>query len=303
MKHRFIKKLLTMIIATTTIMSICSVGASASWVGQDTHMLYMRDYKYLTGWQVIDGKAYYFNEKGYRSYNGSDFINGKQYYFDQYGVANIKGWIEDNNGKWFYFNENGELLTNTTTPDGYNLDSDGSWIQNNTTNNVNSNNTTINNTNGIINNGSANNINVNNYYGNTNNNSNETKDTQNINLPFVMPTNWVKFNNTSYAINSRSPLIYQVKDTFGVNQNDIVVGLEEKFLEKTDLKYESKTYNGYKADCFEYLDVTQKGIQKFYNITIFNNDKVYNFTICGTKDNYETDKQDLENVLNSSLKF
>jgi len=33
------------------------------------------------------------------------------------------------NGKYYYFNERGYMLSNTTNPDGYTVDSNGAWIQ------------------------------------------------------------------------------------------------------------------------------------------------------------------------------
>lgn len=45
----------------------------------------------------------------------------------------MTGWNQID-GKWYYFSmeegsENGMLLKNTTTPDGYKVDADGVWIQ------------------------------------------------------------------------------------------------------------------------------------------------------------------------------
>ena len=42
------------------------------------------------------------------------------------------GWHQID-GKWYYFHEisdgtRGHLLTNTTTPDGYQVGADGAWI-------------------------------------------------------------------------------------------------------------------------------------------------------------------------------
>lgn len=207
------------------------------------------------------------------------------------GNSYSTGWKQID-GKWYYFNSNG-YMAHDTIVDGYKIDNNGVWIQNNTTNSNNINN-------GIINNGGTSNNNItNNYYDNTD----KKDENSTITLPITVPSNWTKITSTSYAINNRSPLIYQIKDTFGADKNDIVNGLELTLIEKSDLNYESKTYNGQKADCFEYLDTTKRGIEKFYNIIIFNQDKVYNFVICGTKDNYEADKQELETVLNNTLKF
>lgn len=38
------------------------------------------------------------------------------------------GWTEID-GTWYYFDENGWMLSDTTTPDGFFVGSDGSWIQ------------------------------------------------------------------------------------------------------------------------------------------------------------------------------
>lgn len=47
--------------------------------------------------------------------------------------ANTWQWIDGNNdgvAESYYFDGNGYLLTNTTTPDGYTVNADGAWIEN-----------------------------------------------------------------------------------------------------------------------------------------------------------------------------
>lgn len=39
----------------------------------------------------------------------------------------ITGWKEIN-GNWYCFNEKGEMLSNTITPDGYHVDENGVYI-------------------------------------------------------------------------------------------------------------------------------------------------------------------------------
>jgi len=39
------------------------------------------------------------------------------------------GWVLDNDGKWYYLGENGAMMTNGVTPDGYRVDADGKWIR------------------------------------------------------------------------------------------------------------------------------------------------------------------------------
>ena len=45
---------------------------------------------------------------------------------NQSGVMQT-GWVQVS-GKWYYFNQSGELLTNTKTPDGYYVNANGEWI-------------------------------------------------------------------------------------------------------------------------------------------------------------------------------
>ena len=80
------------------------VQNTGSWQSNSTGWWYQNaDGSYPANeWQQIDGSWYYFNESGYM-------------------VASI--WIGN-----YYLGENGAMLTNTTTPDGYVVGSDGAWI-------------------------------------------------------------------------------------------------------------------------------------------------------------------------------
>lgn len=78
--------------------------------------------KMVTGWFTdADGSRYYLSEK-------SDGTRGHMVI----GWNLIKG--ADGTERWYYFNmvsdgTKGKLLTNTTTPDGYQVDENGCWIQ------------------------------------------------------------------------------------------------------------------------------------------------------------------------------
>ena len=78
----------------------------ASWQSNSTGWWYQNaDGTYpVSQWQQINGIWYYFNESGYM-------------------VANV--WIGN-----YYLGDSGAMLTNTTTPDGYVVGSDGAWVQN-----------------------------------------------------------------------------------------------------------------------------------------------------------------------------
>lgn len=58
--------------------------------------------------------------------------NGYWYQNDDHSYpANTWQWIDSNNdgiAESYFFNENGYLLVNTTTPDGFTVDANGAWI-------------------------------------------------------------------------------------------------------------------------------------------------------------------------------
>ena len=93
-----------------------------------------------TGWAYLEWNGvtnwYYFNADGYMV-SGWQFINGNWYYL--YPVADgnqgymFTGWHQIN-GLWYYFSQEeatlGAMTADTTTPDGYQVNADGVWIQN-----------------------------------------------------------------------------------------------------------------------------------------------------------------------------
>jgi glucan-binding YG repeat protein len=66
----------------------------------------------LTGWvQTADGKWYFFE-------NNKNVNEGKM----------IIGW-RNVGGSWYYFTEDGSMLVDAITPDGYKVNTEGKWIQ------------------------------------------------------------------------------------------------------------------------------------------------------------------------------
>ena len=84
----------------------------------------------LAKWHKYDDLWYYFDLSGYMV-KGWQKINDKWYYFDdELGYAK-SGWQHINN-KWYYFDTADQsLLTNTVTPDGYTVNSNGEWVTSN----------------------------------------------------------------------------------------------------------------------------------------------------------------------------
>jgi hypothetical protein len=109
--RKSIKKILSLIIATTTIMGATIIPANAEWIHDSNGWWNTEGNSYSVGWRFIDNSWFYFGKNGYMQ----------------------TGWVNDN-GTWYYLNtvSNGSLgamLTNTTTPDGYKVNDKGVWIK------------------------------------------------------------------------------------------------------------------------------------------------------------------------------
>ena len=76
-----------------------------------------------TGWLNQAGKTYHLNASGAMD-TGWQQIGGAWYYFTPSGELMRNAWISGT----YYVNSQGVMLTNTTTPDGYRVGSDGRWI-------------------------------------------------------------------------------------------------------------------------------------------------------------------------------
>lgn len=94
---------------------------------------YSSDGENVTNYQTINNKLYRFGKNTAKLYigwytisgEGTDTISSWHY---SYPDGSIKeGWVQDG-GKWYYVNNNGAMLKNTTTPDGYKVNKKGEWI-------------------------------------------------------------------------------------------------------------------------------------------------------------------------------
>ena len=155
---------------------------TAGWQQRATQRQYYEDgLPLVQEWRLLDGKWYYFDDKGamaanrwvgsyylgkdgamlagtttpdgytvdgsgkwvagawqhdstgfwYRYASGAwprkqwEKINGKWYYFDDKGYMVANTWI----GNTYYVGQNGAMLVNTITPDGYVVDTKGKWVR------------------------------------------------------------------------------------------------------------------------------------------------------------------------------
>lgn len=111
MKNGFVKKLITSVIVSITLLTILPISASAEWRQNSNG-----------NWSYYDNgnlaKNTWFYDKSLR----------RSYHLDDNGIMQT-GWIQ-NNGNWYYLNSDGSLAKDTTI-NGYKVDSDGVWVQKN----------------------------------------------------------------------------------------------------------------------------------------------------------------------------
>ena len=79
----------------------------------------------VVGWVKDKGLWYYLNESGSMA-TGWVKDKGSWYYLDTAGAMKT-GWFTVS-GKWYYTYNSGDLLVNTTTPDGYRVNANGEWV-------------------------------------------------------------------------------------------------------------------------------------------------------------------------------
>lgn len=123
MMIKSIRKLLALAIVTTTILGTSAIGVNAEWKNNSdstwSNTEVTNDY---VGWKQVDSQWYYFKS----------------------GIMQT-GWVQDGSN-WYYLSSKGNMLSNTTTPDGFNVGNNGAWIQNITTNNTSNTSTSLENT-------------------------------------------------------------------------------------------------------------------------------------------------------------
>lgn len=78
---------------------------------------------------TIDGFEYWFDEKGHMATGWKTDDFGNWYYLrPSFGGMRKNCWMEEN-GKWYYFSEDGKMLKDAMTPDGYYVNGEGIWFE------------------------------------------------------------------------------------------------------------------------------------------------------------------------------
>ena len=79
-----------------------------------------------TSWRQIDGAWYFFNASGAMLTGWVQ--SGNDWYYLNPSGAMVTGWVQSGND-WYYMSPSGAMLSNTTTADGYRLDTSGRWVK------------------------------------------------------------------------------------------------------------------------------------------------------------------------------
>lgn len=124
-------------------------ATASGWINENGKRRYRKpDGTYVTdSWLTVDGETYYIDENGYMLTGGyapdGTYVNpsGKKVsykpgwfstdngwkYIQKNGYYAAATWIQDTDGKWYYFNIGAYMVTNADTPDGYHVDENGVW--------------------------------------------------------------------------------------------------------------------------------------------------------------------------------
>lgn len=92
-----------------------------------TFLVLLSGTAYAGQWKQDYGRWSYQESDGEYVQDGWKQIEGEWFYFDKDGWTTPNTWLEIG-GKWYYFDILSIMLHDTTTPDGYQVGSDGAWI-------------------------------------------------------------------------------------------------------------------------------------------------------------------------------
>ena len=108
-----------------------SSPTAAGWHQDTTGWYYIKSdgTRAANEWQTINGKEYWFDSNQYMATGWRQFVGGIWYYFQPDGSLAKNAWVQNSAGQWFYVGSTGEMLRNTTTPDGNYVNADGVWVQ------------------------------------------------------------------------------------------------------------------------------------------------------------------------------
>lgn len=99
-----------------------------TWINSDGQSYYINDSGLMLA-DAVTPDGYYVNRSGEKqSYlPGWAQVNGEWKYIQKNGYYAAAAWVQDVDGKWYYFDMAGKMVTNDVTPDGFYIDANGVW--------------------------------------------------------------------------------------------------------------------------------------------------------------------------------
>ncbi|WP_432626735.1 hemoblobin-interacting domain-containing protein [Brotaphodocola sp.] len=117
-----------------SVTNISSLAAVADNTGRWEKSAQTGEWSYRLGqglvqneWLLCQGKWYRFDANGKMLTGWYQDQETKIWYYLGTDGAMVTGWAAVN-GRWYYMNANGQMLANQTTPDGYQVNADGAWV-------------------------------------------------------------------------------------------------------------------------------------------------------------------------------
>lgn len=106
----------------------------SGWLGLDgSWFLLDANGKMLSGWQYVNNNWYLLNTNHDGSYGkmltGWQQVNGKWYFLNPYDNGNYGAMVSNRWEGNYYLGNDGAMLVNTKTPDGYKVGADGAWLK------------------------------------------------------------------------------------------------------------------------------------------------------------------------------
>lgn len=104
--------------------------AAAGWIKIGSRWNYIKENqeKAANEWLTVDGQQYWFDKDGIMATGWHSFDDDASYYFHPHGALAKNAWIKSGE-EWYYLGQDGKMLKDTVTPDGYSLGKNGVWIQ------------------------------------------------------------------------------------------------------------------------------------------------------------------------------
>ena len=101
---------------------------SNGWLNIDEQSYYLDENGHMLA-DTITPDGFYVNTKGEKQRYTPGWMQGEKgwRYVQKNGYYAASTWLEDTDGKWYYFDMSGYMSVNETTPDGFHVGEDGSW--------------------------------------------------------------------------------------------------------------------------------------------------------------------------------